>query len=260
VFDKDDARGLDCLFSNGFHTYESFELKTHLDSVDSYHVAWCMLKVQEGRAIEYDVTKRESYVLDIDIMDTKPKPPVYPNTGRTSFQVFIKVISVNNKPPMFLNGDKETFYVLDSVRPGYLVSTLSAIDMDSPNPEHLIYKVDTRLSPQFEDNFELVKYQKPNRKYYGSVGLLTKAKMNVSHSPYILNIIVYDGPPQFKSTLFSRKMVSVVVLNKGSMSVWCDPSNGISVDYYSADLEEEMTKDSLVLRVQARIPDSDSVK
>ena len=90
--------------------------------------------------------------------------------------------------------------------------------------------------------------------YSGSVELITKAKLDVKQSPYLLVVTAYDGPVHLGTTLFSKKTVRVHVLNKGSMSVWVDKSTGEAVDYYSARVDEEQSPNTAVLNVQAVWP------
>jgi hypothetical protein len=76
------------------------------------------------------------------------------------------------------------------------------------------------------------------------VNLVTKEKLNVSESPYVISITAYDGPIGMRDTLKSRKILKVYVLNKGSLSVWVNKDNGQPVDYYSVSLNEEQELNS----------------
>jgi hypothetical protein len=81
--------------------------------------------------------------------------------------------------------------------------------------------------------------------YWGSVNLVTKEKLAVSESPYIISITAYDGLIGMRDTLKSRKILKVYVLNKG---------NGQPVDYYSIHLYEERMPIIQVVTIQAVIP------
>ena len=257
IFDKDDATGLQCLFANGLRNLEPFELRMSRDSDDPLHTAWCVLKVGDTMQVNYDVLRRDLYLLDIVVLDEQPQPPVYPNPGRANVQVKLKVISVNKHAPMFLNGEKETFYVLDSLRPDTLIGTISATDVENPNPDRIIYQlVEDAQSSNVSELFELKQYKATKEgKHWGSVGLVSKARLSAKDSPYVLAVTAYDGPPELSDTLSSHKIITVVVLNKGSMSVWSDATSGLPLDYYACDVREDVAPGTLVTRLQARLAD-----
>ncbi|CAF0762269.1 unnamed protein product [Brachionus calyciflorus] len=252
VFDKDGASDLECVFGNGLKTFDPFEFRTSLDLVDP-HVTWCILKVRDDMIVDYDIVKKSHYLLELVVLDKNP-PPIYPNRGVSRAQIRVRVIPVNNKPPLFVNGNEETFNVLDSIRPNTLIGSILATDMENPNPDRLIYKFDNYIPKSTLDKFELRPSMNSTSSYWGSVGIFTTNKLEVSESPYILPIIAYDGPLELKDTLSSRKIVKINVLNKGSMSVWMNETSGLPVDYYSINLEEELPENTDVLTVKANIP------
>jgi hypothetical protein len=260
VFDRDDATGLKCLFSNGFTFYsnnEPFEVKTGHDKNDP-HTAWCILKVKDDTFIDLsDLSKRTDYLLELTVWDKLPQPPVYPNKGSSSVQVRVRILSVNKKAPLFVNGDEEKFYVLDSLPPNSLIGTILATDFESMNPDRIIYKIDEELDlfKSIADQFELVANQNSTKSHWGSVGLFNKNRLNVSQSPYILGIVAYDGDIGLKETLSSRKIITVYVLNKGSTSAWSDSNTGFSVDSYSAEINEEVPENTFIVKIKANIPD-----
>jgi hypothetical protein len=174
----------------------------------------CVLKVRDDMFVDYDVVRKSFYLIELVVHDTLP-PPVYPNRGFTRAQIRIKVKPVNNRPPMFVNGNDETFYVLDSIRPDTCIGTVLATDMENPNPDRLTYQLDQSVFSNGLDKFELKTISNTTNLYWGSAGLFVKAKLDVNDSPYLITVVVYDGPPDLKDTLSSRKIVKVVVLNKG---------------------------------------------
>ena len=260
VFDRDDATGLKCLFPNGFTFYshnDPFELRTGHDKNDP-HTAWCILKVKDDTFIDlFLLSRRSDYFLEIIVWDKQPQPPVYPNKGSSSVQVQVRILPVNKRPPLFLNGDEETFYVLDSMPSNTLIGTISATDFETTNPDRIIYKIDESLDffNSVNDNFELVEIQNKSKKYWGSIGLFNKKRLNVSESPYLISLVAYDGDIGLRETLSSHKIVKIHVLNKGSMSVWSDTTNGFAVDSYNAEVKEEVPENTFILKIKANIPD-----
>lgn len=213
VYDKDDATGLQCVFGDdGMATSDPFEFKTVSNDP---HTTVCVLKVRDDMVINYDVMRRSFYLLELAVIDRLP-PPVYPNTGISRAQIRVRIIPVNNQPPVFVNGNEETFYVLDSIPSGILVGTVLATDMENPNPDRLIYQIDPILSdPNVPEKFELRSSFNTTQSYWGSAGLFVKGKLEVSESPYLITVTVFDGPPDLKDTKYSQKLFKVVVLNKG---------------------------------------------
>ncbi len=136
-----------------------------------------------------------------------------------------------------------------------------ATDIENPNPERLIYQLNTTVQTTandfISDKFELIHKDSTNF-HWGSVELVTKAKLDAKESPYLLSVTAYDGPPNLGTTLSSKKTIKVNVLNKGSMSVWVDKNTGESVDYYSVSVLEEQEPNTLVLSVQAVLFSLDS--
>jgi len=248
VIDKDDATGLRCLFENRLTFLDPFELKTSPDKFDPF-ITWCILKVRDDMFIDYDAVKLSSYLFDLLVVDEE-KPPVYPNSGVSRAQMKVRVIPVNSKPPMFMNGNEQTFYTLDTARPGTVLGTILATDFENPNPDRLIYVIDDLPGNK---KFEL-QFKASTNLYWGSVNLITKQKLDVSESPYIISVTAYDGPIGMRDTLKSRKIIKVYVLNKGSLSVWVNKDNGQPVDYYSVNIDEEQDAGSQVVRIQAIIP------
>lgn len=216
VYDKDDASGLICLFGDGMITSDPFELKTVLRDPQT---TICVLKVRDDMIVDYDVMRKSVYLLDLVVRDDMP-PPVYPNTGRARAQLRVRVLPVNNRPPQFVNGDEETFYVLDSIRPDTMIGTVLATDMENPNPDRIIYSIDSFLSSKtIMEKFELKTSMNTTQSYWGAAGLFIKGKLEVSESPYLITVRAYDGPPDLKNTLSSPKLFKVVVLNKGNLSI-----------------------------------------
>ena len=155
-----------------------------------------------------------------------------------------------------MNGDEERFYVLDSIPPNTLIGTILATDFENPNPAQIRYKIENLdVLSVGSSEFELVAHQNVTKAHWGSVGLFNKNKLNVSNSPYILSIVAYDGDIDLKDTLSSRKIVTVFVLNKGSMSVWTNSETGQPTDSYSARINEEVPGGTFVVKIKANIPD-----
>jgi hypothetical protein len=260
VFDRDDATGLKCLFPNGFTFYsvsEPFELRTGHDKIDP-HTAWCILKVKDDTFIDLsDFSKRTSYLMEIIVWDKQPQPPVYPNKGSSSVQVRVRVLPVNKRPPQFINGVEEKFYVLDSIQENTLIGTIVATDFENPNPDRIIYKIDKNwdMFSSVSDQFGLKSNLDKTHEHWGTVGIYTKKKLSVKDSPYIISVIAYDGNIGLKDTLSSRKIIKVVVLNKGSMSVWSEPMTGLALDSYLVEVDEEIPENSFIAKIKANIPD-----
>ena len=250
VYDKDDATALKCVFENRLTFLDPFELRTSPDKFDPF-ITWCILKVRDEMFIDYDAVKLSSYLLELLVIDDA-KQPVYPNTGLSRSQIKIRVIPVNTRPPMFVSGNEQTIYTIDSVRPGTAITTVLATDFENPNPDRIIYEIDNSFLSS-NKKFELV-YKNTTNLYWGSVNLVTKEKLDVSESPYVISITAYDGPIGMRDTLKSRKILKVYVLNKGSLSVWVNKDNGQPVDYYSVSLNEEQEPNSQVVTIQAVIP------
>jgi hypothetical protein len=255
VVDLDGASGLKCIFTNNNLNspyWDVFEFKTEIDPNDS-RVAYCLLQVQANSIVRYDVIKRSELFIILTVVDDQQEP-VFPNKGHASIEFKIRVKNIN-KPPMFVNGKEETFYVLDSIRPGQVVGTLLATDLDNLNPTQVTYQIANE--DIYKDSFELVTMipSTIGNQYWASTQLRTKSKLDVNLSPYVLLIIAKDS-----SNSGSYKTVKVFVLNKGSMSVWINVANGKPVDYYSAEINEETNEDELVLTVKASIPNNYSDK
>ena len=253
VFDADGTQGLKCVFADGFTRSEPFELRT---SVDKYNknLVWCVLKVQEDKFVDYDTTKRSTYLLDLLVLDTEPTP-VPPNIGSATKRIRINVKPVNDKPPKFINGMDETFYILDSNKPGILIGTVSASDMESNNPDSMVYEIDADLTAKdVAAKFELKQVHGSSNAVWGSMGLYTREVLKVDQSPYLVTIRAYDGPVELSDTLYSTKLCVVHVLNKGTVSVWVNSENGMPVDYYKINLREEEPEGSSVVTVRANVP------
>lgn len=179
--------------------------------------------------VDYDVMRKSFYLLELVVRDMIPRP-VLPNMGETRSQIRVRVIPVNNQPPLFVNGESETIYVLDSIRPGTLIGTVLATDMENPNPDRLTYALDMPLIESvgsgIDEKFELKSSTNTTPTYWGSAGLFVKAKLDVADSPYLIPVVVYDGPPDLSDTQMNRKTFTVVVLNKGlifSLSIYFEP-------------------------------------
>ncbi len=285
VFDRDGASGLRCLFGNELTIHEVsvavlvvvsktgkelltvkqsnsfyfltilkyFEFKTERDRSDPFK-AWCILKVQNDRYISYDATKQSYYLFDLVVTDNK-FPPIGTNKGLSRAQIKVHILAVNNKPPMFLGGDEETFIVFDSARNGTVVGTIQATDLEDANPEKLIYVLNSTNSTNpngISDKFELV--NKASAFHWGSVELVTKAKLNGKESPYRLVVTAYDGPIHLESTRSSMKLLIVNVLNQGTVSTWSEKETGKPVGYYMKMVEEEQPAGTLVVTVNAVVP------
>jgi hypothetical protein len=70
----------------------------------------------------------------------------------------------------------------------------------------------------------------------------------------MLNVIAYDGPVELGDTLSSRKMIQIHVIYKGTVSIWNNGGTGSPVDYYMVKVEEERPADTVVLKVNANVP------
>jgi hypothetical protein len=180
VFDADGAQHLQCVFSDGYTRQDPFELRTVPEKDDPNSVR-CVLKVVDSMYIDYDTTRRSSYLLEMKVLDKEPKP-VYPNAGETVKKIRVNVKAVNNKPPKFVNGDEETFYILDSNKPGTLIGTVLATDVENTNPDSIVYKIESIVDKMsmkkkanlIGDKFELRKIVNSTNAYWGSVGLYTR--------------------------------------------------------------------------------------